>query len=51
MVRLGDQNIRSRDDGLVEVDIQIAEFIKHENYRRSSYYDDIGLIRLARKVA
>jgi hypothetical protein len=50
MVRLGDQNLRSRSDGLVEVDVPIAEFIKHERYRRSSYYDDIGLIRMARNV-
>lgn len=50
IVRLGDQNIKSQADGLTEVDIQIAEFIKHENYRRSSYYDDIAVIRLARNV-
>lgn len=50
IVRLGDQNIKSREDGLVEVDVRIAEFIKHENYRRDSYYDDIALIRLERAV-
>jgi secreted trypsin-like serine protease len=49
-VRLGDQNLRTRNDGLVEVDVDIAEFIRHENYRRSSYYDDIAVIRLARSV-
>ena len=50
VIRLGDQNLRSKSDGLTEVDIPIAEFIKHENYKRSSYYDDIALIRMSRSV-
>lgn len=50
MVRLGDQNIKSRQDGLQEVDIAIAEFIKHEQYRRSAYYYDIALIKMSRSV-
>lgn len=50
MVRLGDQNLKSRNDGLTEVDVPIAEFIKHEKYRSRSYYDDIALIRLSRSV-
>jgi secreted trypsin-like serine protease len=50
IVRLGDQNLRTRNDGLVEVDIAITEFIKHENYRRSSYYYDIALIKMSRSV-
>ncbi|CRL05174.1 CLUMA_CG018012, isoform A [Clunio marinus] len=49
-VRLGDQNIKSRTDGLVEVDIAIAEFIAHEDYRRSSFYNDIALIKMAQRV-
>jgi secreted trypsin-like serine protease len=50
IVRLGDQNLKTRSDGLIEVDVPIAEFIKHEKYRKSSYYDDIALIKLARSV-
>lgn len=48
MVRLGDQNLRI--DSLTEVDVTISEFIPHEQYRRSSYYYDIALIRLSRSV-
>lgn len=51
MVRLGDQNIKTRDDGVIEADVPIAEFIKHEKYRRNSYYNDIALIKLSRSVA
>lgn len=50
IVRLGDQNLKSQADGLTEVDIQIEKFIKHENYRRSSHYDDIAVIKMARDV-
>lgn len=50
IVRLGDQNIKSRGDGLTEVDVPIAEFIKHEKYNRNLYYYDIAVIRLARTV-
>lgn len=50
IVRLGDQNLRSRNDGLTEVDVPIAELIKHENYRSRSFYDDIALIRMIRSV-
>jgi secreted trypsin-like serine protease len=50
IVRLGDQNLRTRNDGLTEIDIPIAEFIKHESYRKSSYYNDIALIKMSRSV-
>lgn len=50
IVRLGDQNIKSRQDDLIEVDVPIAEFIKHENYQRNSYYYDIALIKMSRSV-
>lgn len=50
IVRLGDQNLKSRQDGLIEVDVPVAEFIKHENFRRSSYYEDIAVIKLSRAV-
>lgn len=51
IVRLGDQNLSTRNDGLIEFDVPIAEFIKHENYtKRSIKYFDIALIKLSRKV-
>ena len=50
IVRLGDQNINSKADGLSEVDIPIAEFIPHEQFKRKSKYFDIALIRLSRNV-
>ena len=49
-VRLGDQNLVSRQDGLREVDIDIANFIKHENYRTTSDGFDIALIKLVKNV-
>ena len=50
IVRLGDQNIASRKDNLIEVDVPVADFITHENYKRNSFYDDIALIKMARAV-
>jgi len=50
IVRLGDQNLKTRTDGVNEMDVPIAEFITHEKYRRSSYYDDIALIKMTRSV-
>ena len=50
IIRLGDQNLRSRNDGRTEVDIPIAEFVKHESYRKSSYYNDIAVVRMSRSV-
>lgn len=50
IVRLGDQNLSTRRDGLTEVDVPIAEFISHENYKRNSYYDDIAVIKMSRSV-
>lgn len=58
IVRLGAQNLKTRDDdkwwhfddGLIEVDVPIAEFIKHPCYKKSSHYNDIALIRLTRSL-
>lgn len=50
IVRLGDQNLRTRTDGVMEVDAKIAEFIKHEKYRKTSMSNDIALIKLERPV-
>jgi secreted trypsin-like serine protease len=49
-VRLGDQNLKTRSDGVVEVDIDIAEFIKHEQYSALTHKNDVALIKMAREV-
>lgn len=49
-VRLGDQNIRSRNDGISGVDIPVVEFIKHEAYTKRTKQNDIALVRLAQPV-
>ncbi|CAO1432212.1 unnamed protein product [Diamesa tonsa] len=50
LVRLGDQNLKTRDDGAYEKDYEIEQFIKHESYSRKSRYYDIAVIRLAQEV-
>jgi secreted trypsin-like serine protease len=50
IVRLGDQNLISRSDGLIEVDVPIEKFIKHEKYTARSKYHDIALVKLSRDV-
>lgn len=48
--RLGDQNIRSTDDGVNEVDVPIVDFIKHEGYSRSTRQHDIAVAKLQYRV-
>ena len=50
LVRLGDQNLKTRDDGANEVDYAIERFIKHESYSRRSRYYDIAVIKLTQDV-
>ncbi|CAO1431447.1 unnamed protein product [Diamesa serratosioi] len=50
LVRLGDQNLKTRDDGANEKDFSIAQFIKHESYTSKSRYYDIAVIKLTRDV-
>ena len=50
LVRLGDQNLKSRDDGAMELDYTIDQFISHEKYSRKSRYYDIALIKLTQDV-
>lgn len=50
-VRLGDQNLKNRKDGMVEVDVPIAEFLKHEKYDPSLFYYDIALIRMNKSIS
>lgn len=45
-MRLGDQNLKSQNDGAQPVDFGIARMIKHEQYNGRKTYFDIGLIEL-----
>jgi secreted trypsin-like serine protease len=48
--RLGDQNINSRSDGLLEFDVPISEIIRHERYSTTTRQHDIALAKLSRKL-
>ncbi|XP_037049377.1 serine protease snake-like [Bradysia coprophila] len=50
IVRLGDQNLVRQDDGADPQEYQIESVIAHPNYRHSSNYYDIALLRLNRQV-
>lgn len=50
IVRLGDQNLIRQDDNAQPQEYQIANVIVHPEYRHSSNYFDIALIRLNRQV-
>lgn len=50
IVRLGDQNLVSDDDNAEPQEYQIANTIVHPNYKHSSNYYDIALIKLSREV-
>lgn len=49
VVRLGDQNIFSRRDGLYESTIDIQQSIIHEKYERGK--NDIAVLKLAKKAS
>jgi secreted trypsin-like serine protease len=49
-VRLGDQNLKTREDNVQEVDVDIAEFIRHYDYSPRTYKNDIALIKLVSEV-
>lgn len=49
-VRLGDQNLRNRLDGMNEVDIGISKVIVHENLNLKTYENDIALLKLESSV-
>lgn len=50
IVRLGDQNLLRKDDGANEIDVEISEFIVHEQYSRKTSKDDIAVIRLKNSI-
>ena len=49
-VRLGEHNLESNDDGAKPVDIAVSSMVRHPGYQPPARYDDIGLLRLARRV-
>ncbi|XP_063220939.1 serine protease Hayan-like [Bacillus rossius redtenbacheri] len=51
VVRLGEYNLRSSNDGAQPVDYAISKVIRHPEYKPPAKYNDIGLLRLARRVA
>lgn len=51
LVRLGGQKvITSEERNVFREDVPIAQVIVHPEYKRAFYYNDIGLLRLARRV-
>lgn len=50
MVRLGDLNLKIKEDGLAEVDIPIEKFISHENYNAERKENDIALIKMRQQA-
>jgi Trypsin len=47
---LGDQNLRTFDDGADPVEYKVKKFIKHKNYNELSKENDIALIELEKDV-
>jgi secreted trypsin-like serine protease len=50
IVRLGDQNLRSRHDNVTEVDVPIEAFIRHENYDSRLKKNDIAVVKMRYNV-
>lgn len=51
LVRLGDYNLQSTEDGYSGTDFEIENIVRHPSYKRSvSRYNDIGLVKLNRTV-
>lgn len=50
VVRLGEQNLATRNDGANPIDYRVSEFIPHPNYSIGGHYYDIGLIKLSERV-
>lgn len=47
VVRVGKLNVYTNEDELTGVTVNIAEVVRHPDYRSARNYDDIGLLRLA----
>lgn len=51
IVRLGDLNLKLKDEGLPEQDIPIKRFISHEKYDKKSSHNDIAVVELDRSIS
>lgn len=50
IVRLGDQNLVRNDDRAAPQDFGVSEVFSHPDYRHSSHYNDIAVIKLNSRV-
>lgn len=50
-VRLGEHNLESSEDGARHLDVAVSSMVRHPDYAPPARYHDIGLLRLARRVA
>ncbi|GLV39372.1 snake [Carabus blaptoides fortunei] len=50
VIRLGELNLASDNDGSEPKDFEVAQVIRHPKYRQPEKYHDIGLIRMSRPV-
>lgn len=50
IIRLGEQNLKSADDGTEIQDFHIEQIVRHPDYRASSKYNDIALLKIHRNV-
>jgi secreted trypsin-like serine protease len=50
LIRLGDQNLKSDDDGAEPQEFRVKRYMRHESYSAKSKYYDIGLIELDGEV-
>ncbi|KAK7076696.1 CLIP domain-containing serine protease [Halocaridina rubra] len=50
VVRLGEHNYNSDQDGAKHVDFSIQQIIPHPNYTQPTAYHDLALLQLSRKV-
>lgn len=50
VIRLGDRILSSQVDGRNEIDVPIAEFIKHERFQPKLFYYDIAVVKMRTSV-
>ena len=50
VVRLGEYDKGSETDGASPVDFDVAQKITHEGFNRTSFYNDVAIVKLVQKV-
>lgn len=50
IVRLGDLNLKIKENALDEIDVPIEKFISHEDYNAETRENDIAIIKMAKTV-